>query len=125
MAYNKNTQLVKESSASTGKLLLQQQLWTKLQGTFFTPGADASAVSKQSALTFEERHSCCGCPYNTTLTHLAGVHQLSVPRTACPLQSSSTVVLASRSPKSSHGLATSVTARSKALLLVRRRSTSL
>ena len=34
-AYNKNKQLVKSSSAPVAKLLLQQQLWTKLQGSFF------------------------------------------------------------------------------------------
>jgi hypothetical protein len=57
VAYNKNKQLVnKKSSASVGKLLLQQQLWTRLQGTFFAPGADAAVMCKQSALSFEERH---------------------------------------------------------------------
>jgi hypothetical protein len=57
VAYNKNTQLVnKKSLASVGKLLLQQQLWTRLQGTFFAPGADAAVMCKQSALSFQERH---------------------------------------------------------------------
>jgi hypothetical protein len=106
-AYNKNKQLVnKKSSASVGKLLLQQQLWTKLQGTFFAPGADASVMSKQSALTVEERHICCSCSTSTP-------SQLpALKPTGSRCCNTPTVLLQASSPKSSHPLTSSVTARS-------------
>jgi hypothetical protein len=110
VAYNKNKQLVQKSSASVGKLLLQQQLWTKLQGTFFAPGADASAMSKQSALTVEERHACCpGCSAATPSQQLPALKPTTGSRRCC---NTPTVLLQASSPKSSHPLTSSVTARS-------------
>jgi len=127
-AYNKNKQLVKSGSAPVAKLLLQQQLWTKLQGSFFAPGADATAMSKRSALTFEERHSGCGCPYSST-SQLPTIASTTTTTTttskgSCRAQTSS-VLLQASSPKSSHPLASSVTARTTALLSTSRRSTAL
>ena len=119
-AYNKNKQLVKSGSAPVAKLLLQQQLWTKLQGSFFAPGADATAMSKRSALTFEERHSGCGCPYSST----SQLPTTTTSKGSCRAQTSS-VLLQASSPKSSHPLASSVTARTTALLSTSRRSTAL
>ena len=113
VAHSKNKQLVKDDTASVNTLLLQQQLWTKLQGTFFAPGADATAMSKRSALTFEERHSGCGCPYSKTnrLSTIATTSSFSTSKYSRRAQTCH-VLLHASSPKSNHPLASSITVRS-------------
>jgi hypothetical protein len=117
VAYNKNAHLLKPCTSSPmSNRLLHYRLWTNLQATFFAPGVDAATMSKCPAHSFEERHASCGCPYNITLTKMAG-RQLHVPIVTYPNLSAaaprwcSSVLVQTSSHRPSHPLASCTTVR--------------
>jgi hypothetical protein len=72
LAYDRNQALINQSDGPTidadlvdmRKLMLHSTLWTKLQGTFFAPGADVQVLAALPALSAKERSALCSsrCP---------------------------------------------------------------
>ena len=60
VAFTKNsTMLATLDTQSVGKIMLQQQIWLRLQQAFFRSGIDAAAKAKEPVLLPHERHANC------------------------------------------------------------------